>query len=156
MFEHKQIIPYLAQREAGVLNAAETEAVRVHLLECATCREHERAFVYSMTKLRNASSDLVPANMVTRVLAQIDQPKSSWIRWRASWIGAAVMTTVVAFSIMMTHTSMDNQQVIQAYSEDLESVWEGGGTNSYDTWLQDSWSQTTWLEQSETTQSESN
>jgi anti-sigma factor RsiW len=158
MSGHERILKRLADRAAGCLSPGEEAKLSLHLAQCVSCQAEAQRFEKSFQALAGALTGVVSPPLQSRVLNQVARkaPGRFEFGWRSIWAGTAVLTAVMLFSVYMAQPGITNQQVLQAYGDDVQSLWEGGGTDSYNTWMQDSWNEGTWLEQAGASQSEKN
>ena len=153
MNEHTDIIAQLADRAAERLSPAETVKLNCHLDNCPQCREQARWFVQSYQALENALDGVVSPPLFNGVWERLEHPETrrTAVSWRPAWAGVTVLALVLVFSALMSRPGITNQQVLQDYSEDVQTLWEGGVAETTGAWLPEGWSETTGLENSETT-----
>jgi anti-sigma factor RsiW len=152
MNEHTEIIAQLADRAAERLSPAEEARLNCHLENCPPCREQARRFTESFQALAKVLDEVQAPPLLNGVLARLDHPEArrASFGWRPAWAGGAVLALVLVFSALMSRPGITTQQVLQDYSEDVQTLWEGGAAQTDGAWLPEGWSETTGLETSET------
>lgn len=132
----------LAARVLGLLSPAQTRKLARHEENCATCRERAAGLERAGQVLATPWGLKPPANLADRVLRNL--PASSppaprrWLLWSPVLAGAVILLVVFAGPfIRQRPPDMTTQEVLDAYSEDIESLglWESQtSTNGNGVW----------------------
>lgn len=138
----RQAEKLLATRELGLLNPAQDRKLARHEEHCALCRKRAAALRQARLALETGTELRPPVNLADRVLRNL--PASSppaprrWLLWSPVLAGAVILLVVFAGPfIRQRPPDMTTQEVLDAYSEDIESLglWESQtSTNGNGVW----------------------
>lgn len=153
MNEHRDIIAQLADRAADRLSPEAAARLKCHLENCPECREQARRFMQSYQTLEKVLEDMTSPSLFAGVKARLEhpEPRRAFVGLRPAWAGITVLSVVLVFSALMSRPGITTEQVLQDYSEDVQTLWEGGTADAENAWLPSEWSETTGLESSGST-----
>lgn len=107
------------------LPAARAAELEMHLADCAECRKRAERMQRSAAALRDTFAGENSPDLKAAVLARIRPPAHPRLLW---WWGPAVAGVAVAAMLavapwlLQPRTAMSDQEVLQAYSEDISAL----------------------------------
>jgi anti-sigma factor RsiW len=114
---------WLLERLSGTLSPQRGDELDAHLKACAACRRVASRLKVSVRDLRNAFAGLEPPDLAAAVLRRVQSPEPTfWGRLAPAFAGGALALCLVLAFFLGSHRDMSDQEVLQAYAEDLSAL----------------------------------
>ncbi len=117
---------WLARYALGLLSDRQAERARSHLARCGDCAAALAKLEKSARRLQREWEAAPPPGLPERVLAKagdLRPPASPVLRWLPAAAAAAVLAAVLAWPLLFRNSPhMTTQEVVNSYSEDMESL----------------------------------